>query len=81
MMSVMPARLHMGASIADGAARYVSAAGFGPEINGEFWASAPKKMSGPMERVDLAHLADEQVQEATWPAVVEVTGADLKSRP
>jgi hypothetical protein len=34
------------------------------QVNGEFFASAPKKMTGPLHRVKLKHVIDRASQEA-----------------
>ena len=40
-------------------------------------ASAPKKMSGPLERMAYPHIDNHDHQEAAWNAIVAVSGADL----
>lgn len=58
------------------ARRYLQAAGFGTNVSGRFFASAPGKLTGPMEEMLQPHLHDLASQEAAWQAVVEVSGAD-----
>lgn len=53
---------------------YLQAADFGPEVSGEFFASAPKKMIGPIEVMKHEHFHDQTNQEAAWQAVVKVAG-------
>jgi NAD(P)-dependent dehydrogenase (short-subunit alcohol dehydrogenase family) len=77
MMPVMkhaPARLGMAASVPDAARRYIDAADFSDEVTGQFFASAPKKMTGPLHRVELAHVLDRASEEAAWTATVAVAG-------
>jgi NAD(P)-dependent dehydrogenase (short-subunit alcohol dehydrogenase family) len=59
------------------ARRYIQASGFGTDVSGQFFASAPGKFSGPMEAQRQPHLHDGANQEAAWQAVVNVSGADL----
>ena len=59
------------------ALRYMQAAEFGTDVSGQFFASAQGKFSGPMEVQRQPHLYDRDSQEATWQAVVKVSGVDL----
>jgi NAD(P)-dependent dehydrogenase (short-subunit alcohol dehydrogenase family) len=59
--------------------RYLQASEFGTDLSGQFFASAPKKLTGPMEAMRHPHLHDRANQEAAWKAVVKVSGADLSS--
>jgi NAD(P)-dependent dehydrogenase (short-subunit alcohol dehydrogenase family) len=61
------------------ARRYLQASKFGPDVSGEFFASAPKKLTGPMEAMRHPHLHDRVNQEAAWQAVVKVSGSDFPS--
>jgi NAD(P)-dependent dehydrogenase (short-subunit alcohol dehydrogenase family) len=75
MMPVMkraPKRLGMAASVPLAARRYVDATEFGPEVTGNFFASAPKKMTGPLHRVELDHVLDRASRDAAWNATVAV---------
>jgi NAD(P)-dependent dehydrogenase (short-subunit alcohol dehydrogenase family) len=56
------------------ARRYLDAAQFGPEVNGLFFASAPKKMIGELHRQQQPHILDVRAQEAAWEALVRVSG-------
>jgi NAD(P)-dependent dehydrogenase (short-subunit alcohol dehydrogenase family) len=69
-----PKRLGLAASVEVGAKRYIDATEFGPEVTGDFFASAPKKMTGPLHRVELPHVHDQASQEAAWEAVVHISG-------
>jgi len=57
--------------------RYLQASKFGTDVSGKFFASAPKKMTGPLVEMRQPHIHDQANQEAAWKAVVEVSGADL----
>jgi len=62
---------------ATAASRYIQASRFGPDLSGQFFASAKGKFSGPMEVQRQPHLHDRASQEAAWQAVVKVSGVDL----
>ncbi len=59
------------------ARRYLQASEFGTDVSGQFFASAPKKVTGPIEAMRHPHLHDRANQEAAWQAVVKVSGVDL----
>ncbi len=59
------------------ASRYIQASKFGTDVSGQFFASAKGKFSGPMEVQRQPHLHDRASQEASWHAVVKVSGVDL----
>ena len=59
--------------------RYLQASEFGTEVSGQFFASAPKKLTGPIEAMRHPHFHDRANQEAAWQAVVKVSGVDLSS--
>ncbi len=59
------------------ARRYLQAAEFGTDVSGQFFASAKGKFTGPMETQRHPHLHDRANQEASWQAVVKVSGVDL----
>jgi NAD(P)-dependent dehydrogenase (short-subunit alcohol dehydrogenase family) len=61
------------------ARRYLQASEFGADVSGQFFASAPKKLTGPMEAMRHPHLHDRANQEAAWQAVVKVSGVDFSS--
>lgn len=72
-----PARLGLGAPTSVAAARYLEVANYPADVTGEFFASAPKKMTGPLHRMEHAHFHDVARQEAAWNAVVTVSGKDV----
>ena len=59
------------------ARRYLQASRFGTDVSGQFFASPPKKLTGPIEAMRHPHLHDRASQEAAWQAVVRVSGVDL----
>jgi NAD(P)-dependent dehydrogenase (short-subunit alcohol dehydrogenase family) len=59
------------------ARRYLQVSKFGTDLSGQFFASAPKKLTGPIEAMRHPHLHDRTNQEAAWQAVVKVSGVDL----
>src|SRR5579864_1970636 len=61
------------------ARRYLQASEFGTDVSGQFFASAPKKLTGPIEAMRHPHIHDRANQEAAWQAVVKVSGVDLSS--
>jgi NAD(P)-dependent dehydrogenase (short-subunit alcohol dehydrogenase family) len=62
------------------ARRYIQASAFGIDASGQFFASPPKKMTGPLVAMQHPHFRDRANQEAAWQAVVRVSGVDL-SKP
>jgi NAD(P)-dependent dehydrogenase (short-subunit alcohol dehydrogenase family) len=77
MMPVMkkaPARFGLAAPTSVAAARYLEAADFDERTTGQFFASAPKKMTGPLHRMEQPHVIDLTSQEAAWNATVAVAG-------
>lgn len=64
----------MSAPTSVGAARYIEVSDYPEQVNGEFFASAPKKMTGDLHKVELDHVKDEASQVAAWDAVVKVAG-------
>jgi len=61
------------------ARRYLQASEFGTDVSGQFFASAPGKLTGPIEAQLHPHLHDRGNQEAAWKAVVKVSGVDFSS--
>jgi NAD(P)-dependent dehydrogenase (short-subunit alcohol dehydrogenase family) len=69
-----PKRLGMGAPVSVAASRYIEVAGYDDAPSGQFYASAPKKMTGAIEPMHQAHILDDESQVAAWSAVVKVAG-------
>ncbi|OBS22525.1 hypothetical protein FPOA_08862 [Fusarium poae] len=61
------------------ARRYLQAYEFGTDVSGQFYASPPTKITGPIEAMQHPHLHDCDSQEAAWKAVVKISGVDLKN--
>jgi len=61
MFKLIPGMSH---SVADGAGRYLEAAGYGDEVTGKFFASPPKKMTGSLVEIQMDHLANPTAQKA-----------------
>ena len=59
------------------ARRYLQASEFGTDVSGQFFASPPKKLTGPIEAMRHPHFHDRANQEAAWQAVVKVSGIDF----
>jgi NAD(P)-dependent dehydrogenase (short-subunit alcohol dehydrogenase family) len=68
---VMPGRA---ATIPVAAGRYIEASDYPEQVTGQFFASAPKKLTGDLHKVDLPHVTDRRSQAAAWDAIVEVAG-------
>lgn len=68
-----PARLGLSSSVSVAAHRYLEVESY-EGVTGEFFASAPKKMTGPIEAMKMPHIHDEASQTAVWSALVAVSG-------
>jgi NAD(P)-dependent dehydrogenase (short-subunit alcohol dehydrogenase family) len=68
-----PKRFGMSAPVSVAAARYIEVTNC-DGVTGEFFASAPKKMTGPIEAMQMPHLHDQASQRASWDAVVKTSG-------
>ena len=64
----------MSAPVSIAARRYLDVAEYPEQVTGEFFASAPKKMTGDLHQVDLPHVRDRSSQAAVWEAIVRVAG-------
>lgn len=73
MFKFMPGMSH---DVSDGARRYLDVADRGPEVSGQAFASAPKKMVGPLVRMEQPHIVDVTSQQAGWQAIVATSGVD-----
>lgn len=76
MMPIVKLIPGMSHTVDDGAKRYLAASKFGVDVSGKFFASPPKKMTGPTEVMRHEHLNDRANQDALWQAVVNVSGVD-----
>jgi len=64
----------MSHSIDVGAGRYIEAVGYGPEISGKFFASKPKKMTGPLVDIQMEHFDNPAAQQALWSVTSKAAG-------
>ena len=74
LMKLIPGMSHTPETAAQ---RYLQASEFGTDVSGQFLASAPKKITGPIEAMRQPHFHDHANQEAAWQAVVGVSGVDF----
>lgn len=72
LIKLAPARLNMAATVESSASRYLQAVAFPVDVNGQMYASKPKKMAGALVRMDYQHLNRLEHQEAVWDATVSV---------
>ena len=71
ILKIIPGMSH---SIADGASRYLEAVSFGDDVTGKFFASPPKKMTGPLTEMKYEHLDRPEAQKALWQVTTKVAG-------
>jgi len=71
MFKLVPGMSH---SVADGAGRYLEVADRGPHVSGKFFASKPKKMTGPLHEMELDHFDNPSGQKALLNVLSRVTG-------
>lgn len=64
----------MSHTVGDGAGRYLEVVEYGPEQSGKFFASKPKKMTGPLHEMDMDHFDNPDAQQALWNVTSEVAG-------
>ena len=76
VLKYAPRSLGLGASVETAASRYVEATTWSSSRTGGFYASAPKKMTGTLHRVELPHVLDRDVAMAAWNALVALTETD-----
>ena len=63
MFKLVPGMSH---SIDKGAGRYLEVAGYGPDITGKFFASKPKRMTGPLVDIQMDHFDNPAGRQALW---------------
>lgn len=73
VMKHAPKSMGMAAPVSVAAARYIEVAEY-DGVSGKFFASAPKKMTGPIEPMQMPHLHNPEDKKAAWEAVVSVSG-------
>jgi len=74
MFKFIPGMSH---GVADGAGRYLEIADRRSGVNGQFFASPPGKMTGPLTRMDLPHVNDRAAQQAGWDATISISGVGM----
>jgi NAD(P)-dependent dehydrogenase (short-subunit alcohol dehydrogenase family) len=67
-------RFGMAHDISTGAGRYVEVIGFDDNATGKFYASPPKKMTGPLHEYGGPRFTDQTPQEAVWNTIVALAG-------
>lgn len=71
IIKLIPGMSH---SVSDGASRYLEATAYGPERTGQFFASKPKKGTGPLHIVAMTHFDNPAAQTALWNTTTKITG-------
>ena len=71
-----PSSWGLGASVETAASRYLEATTWSSSQTGGFHASAPRKMTGLLHRVELPHVLDRNAAHAAWNALVALTETD-----
>ena len=74
MMPIFKLIPGMSHSVADGAARYLEVAQMGDSVSGKFFASKPKKMTGPLAEIRLEHIDHDESRKALWAVTSRVAG-------
>ncbi len=60
--------------VATGASRYLEVLGFADDVTGKFYASPPKKTTGPLHEYAGPQFTNRVAQEAVWNTVVRLAG-------
>jgi len=63
LLKLLPGMSH---SVADGAGRYLQALSYDGEVSGKFFASKPKKFTGPLVEIRMDHFENKAAQQALW---------------
>jgi NAD(P)-dependent dehydrogenase (short-subunit alcohol dehydrogenase family) len=71
IFKVMPGMSH---SVETGASRYLEVAAYGDDVTGKFFASRPKKMTGPLVEIQMDHFDNPAGQRALWAVTTKVAG-------
>jgi NAD(P)-dependent dehydrogenase (short-subunit alcohol dehydrogenase family) len=77
ILKLVPGMSH---SLEDGAGRYLEAAGYGDDVSGKFFASAPKKMTGPLVEIHNDHLDNPAAQQALMSVTSKATSQPSSRR-
>ncbi len=70
IIKLLPGMSH---SVSDGANRYLEATSYGPERTGQFFASKPRKGTGPLRTVEMTHFDNPAAQTALWNVIMKIT--------
>ena len=71
MFKLMPGMSH---TIETGAGRYPETSELGADVSGKFFASKPKKMTGPLFDIQMDHFDNPAGQRALWAVTARVAG-------
>lgn len=71
VFKIVPGMSH---SVSDGAGRYLEVVELGPDQTGKFFASKPKKMTGPLHTMEMDHFDRPELEQALWEATTSVSG-------
>ncbi len=74
MMRFVAPMMGMSMSVSKATGRYIDALDNGADTSGKFYASLPGKMIGNVAEQVQPHILDGDAQEATWNAVVQLSG-------
>ena len=77
ILKLVPGMSH---SLETGAGRYLEAAGYGDDVTGKFFASAPKKMTGPLVEIHNDHLDNPAAQQALMSVASKATSQPWSRR-
>jgi len=64
----------MSHTIDKGAGRYLEVAAKGDDVTGKFFASKPKKMTGPLHTMDMDHFNHTAGRQALWTVTAKLSG-------
>ncbi len=71
ILKLMPGMSH---SVETGAGRYLEVAGYGDDVTGKFFASKPKKMTGPLVDIRMDHFDNPAAQRTLWTVTSKISG-------
>ena len=72
ILKLIPGMAH---SVEEGGGRYLEAIDYDNDVSGGFYASKPKKMTGPLVRIQMDHLDNRAGQAALWSVTGRLAGA------
>jgi len=77
IMKLIPSTWH---SVSTAAARYLTVIDMPDDVTGQFFASPPKKMTGPVTSMTMRHFTNPAGQRALWHVVNKVAGVSSDSK-